>query len=101
MTGRRRTGFPPLPTNKRSLFMARRPLIALLASFLCPGAVAWACSLCANPVNRASLGEEMDLAPVVVYGWLSEPRLNPIGDGAPGAGTTRLTIEKVVKDDAD
>src|SRR5262245_17545142 len=59
-----------------------------------------ACSLCSSPINRATLGEEMDLAPVAVYGWLSDPRLNPPGQGSPGGGTTQLHVETVLKDEA-
>src|SRR4051812_19821365 len=81
--------------------MAFRRLCLLLA-LMALGSVtaAQACSLCANPVNRATLGEEMDLAPAAVSGWLSAPRLNPPGQGNPGGGTTQMHVEKVLKDEA-
>lgn len=57
-----------------------------------------ACSLCSNPINRATLGEEMDNAAAVVIGTLSNPKLH-VNPRTPGAGTTDLTIERLLKTD--
>lgn len=74
-----------------------RPLLVLIV--WSAGSLSLACSLCSNPINRATLGEEFESARVVVVGTLSNPRLhsNPIA-GA-GAGTTDLAIESVLKND--
>ena len=58
-----------------------------------------ACSFCQNPINRATFGEEMDTAAVVVIGTLANPRLNPNPIAGAGAGTTDFTIERVLKND--
>lgn len=73
-----------------------RLLIAFLSTFAI-AAAASACSLCSNPINRATLGEEMDTAAVVAVGLLSNPRLNPAS--VAGTGTTDFTIEKLIKTD--
>ena len=69
-------------------------ILAALGIGLLLASIAWPCSLCQNPVNRATLGEEFDLASFVVHGELSNPRLDPTGVGV---GTTDLKIEKVLK----
>lgn len=70
-------------------------LLVSIVLFL-TGPAAWACSLCSNPINRATLSEEMDLASVVVCGKLANPRLGSASQ--PGAGTTDLHIDEVLKD---
>ena len=69
--------------------MARRILFALIAGLI--ATAAHACSLCGVTISKATLAEEMDLAPVVVYGTLSNPQV--------GAGTVDLHVETVLKDD--
>lgn len=70
-----------------------RYLLAVAALFVA-AALATACSLCVNPVNRATLGEEMDNSSVALIGTLSNPKL-----GAVGTGTTDFAIETVLKSD--
>jgi hypothetical protein len=88
-------GNSALGIEQRELFM--RILLALLAWSL--ASIATACSLCTSTINRATFGEEMDNAAVVVVGRLSNPQLNPNPAGV-GAGTTDLTIDKVLKADS-
>src|SRR5262249_42460092 len=47
--------------TKWSLFMASRHRLFALVAWLGFAAVAGACSLCSNPINRATFGEEADL----------------------------------------
>ena len=55
-----------------------------------------ACSICGGDFrNRPTLRHDAGTARVVVYGKLSNPRLNP--DPLDGNGTTDLKIERVVK----
>jgi hypothetical protein len=73
--------------------------LILIAGCWSLASMATACSLCVNPVNRATLGEEMDSASVILLGTLSNPRLNANPAAGLGGGTTDLTIERIVKND--
>jgi hypothetical protein len=59
-----------------------------------------ACSLCPAGAATATFREDAAAAKLVIYGTLSNPRVNP---SAPGSGTdgsaTDLTIERVIKTD--
>jgi hypothetical protein len=59
-----------------------------------------ACSICTGMANVATLREDAANAKLIVYGTLSNPRLNA---AAPGAGSdgaaTDLNIERVIKPD--
>ena len=67
-------------------------IAALLLLLPCP---ALACSLCGSMSKRVSLAQEFELASVVVYGHLANPKL----DVKTGGGTTEFHFDKVIKDD--
>ncbi|HLW64887.1 MAG TPA: hypothetical protein VKS79_06160 [Gemmataceae bacterium] len=71
-------------------------LAGMLAVLLpCP---ALPCSLCAgNPQTSQTLRHEADQVRLIVYGTLTNPRLNP--DPLVGGGWTDLQIEQVLKND--
>src|SRR5436190_1440355 len=58
---------------------------------------ALACSLCGagNPQTTLSLRQDIAQAKLVLFGSLADPKLNPGGTG----GTTKLNIERVIKND--
>jgi hypothetical protein len=72
--------------------MFRRVLL-IVVSLALFAAASHACSLCGVIISKATLAEEIDLAPIAVYGSLSNPRLNGT------TGSVDLHIEKVLKDD--
>jgi hypothetical protein len=55
------------------------------------------CSLC-NGTVRDTLGMEYERASLVLYGQISNPRLNAQPGAAPGTGSTDLRVERVLKD---
>ncbi|HEX4591387.1 MAG TPA: hypothetical protein VH120_15740 [Gemmataceae bacterium] len=59
-----------------------------------------ACSLCTPGVNTATLRADAANAKLIVYGTLSNPRLNPaLAGSAPDGSATDLAVERVVKAD--
>src|SRR5262245_24895011 len=58
-----------------------------------------ACSLCAVAIKRDTLGQEIERAKIVLYGYALNPKDNLATGATPGTGTTELHIEKVVKRD--
>src|SRR5687768_139825 len=71
------------------------PLLVLFPLFPSP---APACSLCPTPIQRFSLGMELERADVVIYGYATNPKRNLDKNAIPGSGTTDLYIERVLKD---
>src|SRR5262245_24516272 len=65
-------------------------LLVLIASPTLP------CTFCPNPQTIATLRQEATQARMVLYGTMSNPKLVP---GAPGGGTTELSIDAVLKSD--
>lgn len=71
-------------------------LIALLTIIPFPVS---ACSFCPAPLNKESLGQELDRAKLIVFGYAANPRLNTEPGALPGSGKTDFHIEKVIKND--
>ena len=59
--------------------------------------MAYACSLCPNPQNIATLRQEASQAKMVLYGTMQNPKLGPTGTVA--GSTTELLIDSVLKSD--
>ncbi len=57
-----------------------------------------ACSLCEGKIARDTLGAEYERAALVLYGKISNPRLNTEPTAVPGSGSTDFHVEKVLKD---
>jgi hypothetical protein len=75
--------------------MIRRGLLSIFCLLVPCGGALWACSLCSgSPNSRASWREDVVSAKLVLFGSLSNPRINPDGSGA-----TDLLIETVLKND--
>src|SRR5262245_21635790 len=80
---------------RKDFAMSRQSILAALALVLVAGGALQACSLCmGSPNNTASWREESGSAKLVLYGTLTNPRLN-----ADGSGATDLQIEAVLKSD--
>ncbi len=82
--------------------MARRIVALGLVALLALGKpLAPACSLCTPMANVATLREDAAGSQLIIYGTLSNPRLNPAvpGSGTDGAATD-LSVERVLKTDA-
>jgi hypothetical protein len=58
-----------------------------------------ACSFC-NLAKKETLGNELDRADVVFFGYATNPRLNTNPGALPGSGATDLHIERVIKSDS-
>jgi hypothetical protein len=87
-------------SEQKELFMAR------LVAGLCLFAFCWllpfpapACSLCVSAVRKETLGQELDRANLIVFGYAAKPRLNTQPGALPGSGATDFHIEKIVKRD--
>jgi hypothetical protein len=84
------------------MFMSHIPhlsalALALMLALPCP---APACTLCSgNPQTAVTTRLAGQQAKLVLYGIMSNPRLDPAGSGAPGSGRTDFRIEKVLKSD--
>ncbi len=57
-----------------------------------------ACSLCTGNYQRDTLGMEYERASLVLYGRITNSRLNAQPGAAPGTGSTDFQVEKVLKD---
>jgi hypothetical protein len=69
----------------------------MLALLCCSPALP--CSLCGSVLRREPLTQEYERARAVVYGRLANPKLNAGPGAVPGAGTTELHVEKIVRSD--
>jgi len=58
-----------------------------------------ACSLCTSPLKKDTLGQELDRAGLVFFGYAANPKLNTQAGALPGSGTTDFHVEKIVKSD--
>jgi hypothetical protein len=89
-----------IPFWRKERFMARAAAFVVLglSSLMMPLA-ADACSLCAVAIRRDTLGQELERAKIVLYGYALNPKDNLATGATPGTGTTELHIEKVVKRD--
>lgn len=76
--------------------MKRRIAFGLVSALLLLPPPARPCSLC-NSLQGQSLRQDASDARLVLYGTLTNPRLNGPGDGA--GGSTDLLIESVIKSD--
>src|SRR5262249_57063826 len=76
-----------------------RRIVLCVAVQLAASAPVLACSLCSGLANRQTLRQEAAQSKLVLYGTLSNPRLNPPGAVAAGDGLTDLQIDQVVKRD--
>ncbi len=65
-----------------------------LALLPCP---ATACSLCTSPLKKETLGQELDRADLVFFGYATNPRLHTQQGALPGSGATDFHVEKIVK----
>lgn len=82
--------------------MPRRIIAALgLLMLLCAGpAPSPACSLCNFTANTSTFREDVAAAKLVIFGTLSNPRLNAATPGAsPDGAATDLAVERVMKSD--
>ncbi|MFO0969466.1 MAG: hypothetical protein U0793_28240 [Gemmataceae bacterium] len=70
---------------------------ALLLSLLLVPPLA-ACSLCGTPIKKATLGQELDRASVVLLGRITSSRLSDMP--VPGAGSSEFQVDAVVKGEA-
>lgn len=70
-------------------------LLGLLLLLPCP---APACSFCPSPIQRFSLGMELERADLAFFGYALNPRRNLDPSALPGSGTTEMHIERVLKD---
>ena len=80
--------------------MSRSSLIILLSLSLLFSRArsAPACIFCSgNPQTTVTVRMAAAQAKAVLFGTMSNPRLNPSGVGQPGSGTTQFHIEKVLK----
>jgi hypothetical protein len=78
--------------------MVRRIALSVAVS-LTASVPVLACSLCGGGANRQTLRQEAAQAKLVLYGTLSNPRLNAPGTVAAGDGLTDLQIDHVLKRD--
>jgi hypothetical protein len=62
----------------------------------CPAS---ACSLCTSPLKKETLGQELDRAGLVFFGFAANPRLNTQAGALPGSGNTDFHVEKIIKRD--
>jgi hypothetical protein len=60
---------------------------------------ATACSFC-NLSKKETLGNELDRANVVFFGYAANPRLNSNPGALPGSGATDLHVERIIKNDS-
>jgi hypothetical protein len=75
----------------RVLSLSLFPLLAFVSPAL-------PCSLCGgNPQTAVTIRQAVAQAKMVLYGTMTNPRLNPANVGSPGSGTTQFRIEKVLK----
>lgn len=76
--------------------MKRWIIVILIGALAIPPALA--CSACNLGANAQTLRQDVGQAKLVLFGSLSEPALNP-NDPAGVNGTTKFTIDKVIKND--
>ena len=67
-------------------------LLIVVSALPCP---ALACSLCGSLQNQQTFRQEVEQAPLVLYGSIANPRF--VKDGAPGAGITDLHVLRELK----
>ncbi len=78
--------------------MARLAIASLALGFcalLCYRATA--CSLCTSPIRKETLGQELERADLIFFGYATNPRLSALPGALPGSGSTDFHIEKVIK----
>lgn len=73
-------------------------LIAVVVALLIAAPPALPCSACNLGANANTLRQDVGQAKLVLFGALSDPALNP-NDPAGVNGTTKFTIDKVIKTD--
>ena len=71
-------------------------LLGFCFLYACP---APACSLCTSPLRKETLGQELDRANFVFFGYAANPRLNAEPGALPGSGATDFHIERIVKNE--
>src|ERR1700676_4091373 len=87
--------FPNREGGTKTVVRMMRRILLSFALLLGSGSAAWACILCGGDFQqRQTLCQDARQAKFVVYGTLSNPRLN--GDQG---GTTDVAVDLIVKDD--
>ena len=78
--------------------MPRRIVLALVAVLSVAAGMCHACSLCTPSPNTATLRDDAIQAKLILYGTLSNPRLDPAAPGSAADGAaTDLTVEQILK----
>jgi hypothetical protein len=93
---RRASEGAPLSLAGASGLCAVSCLFVLLLALFC-GPPLSACSLCTSPLRKETLGQELERASLVVFGYAANPRLNTQAGALPGSGVTDFHVERVLK----
>jgi hypothetical protein len=75
-----------------------RLVLSLLFVFVAP--LVHACSLCGPLIKRTTFGQDADRAPIILYGRITDSRLNADPRAVAGSGSHDFEIERILKGDA-